>query len=69
MHSFVDDPLLPQRAVKKMFGDTSDMTMWRHRQRGILPEPVKINGRNFWRRSVAEQSVAFAIGVTEDDAQ
>lgn len=62
MSSFLDDPLLPQKQVKKMLGDPSDMTMWRHRQRGILPNPVKINGRNYWRQSVAEQAVALAIG-------
>lgn len=62
MSSFIDDPLLPQKQVKRMFGDPSDMTMWRHRQRGILPGPIKINGRNYWRRSIAEQALAAAIG-------
>lgn len=65
MSSFIDDPLLPQRQVKKMWGDTSDMTLWRHRQRGILPDPIKINGRNYWRRSVAEQALARAMSDSE----
>lgn len=43
--------LLPTRAVKARFGDPSNMTIWRWVQRGILPEPVKINGRNYWHET------------------
>ena len=50
--SLIDDPLVPQRAVKGYRGDCSDMTIYRDIARGVLPPPTKINGRNYWRRSV-----------------
>jgi predicted DNA-binding transcriptional regulator AlpA len=45
------DRLIPQRTLRDMFGGISDMTVFRWRQREILPPPVSINGRNFWRES------------------
>lgn len=27
----------------------SDMSIWRWRKAGIFPEPIKINGRCYWR--------------------
>ncbi|GHA74961.1 hypothetical protein GCM10007067_10030 [Lysobacter bugurensis] len=30
------------------------MTVWRWVQKGLLPEPIKINGRNYWRESDVE---------------
>ncbi len=53
--------LIPARAVRARFGDISTMTLWRWVQRGILPEPVKINDRNYWREAdvaaVADKAV------------
>ena len=46
--------LIPARAVRARFGDISNMTLWRWVQRGILPEPVKINSRNYWRATDVE---------------
>ena len=45
------ETLLPARAVRDRFGGISDMTLWRWVQKGILPHPVKINSRNYWRES------------------
>lgn len=44
-----DDILLTQRQVQRMRGDCSGMTIYRDVKRGILPEPIKLNGRNHWR--------------------
>lgn len=46
--------LIPARAVRQRFGDISSMTLWRWVQQGILPEPVKINGRNYWPETAIE---------------
>lgn len=43
--------LLAARAVRERLGDVSDMTLWRWQRDGILPQPVKINGRNYWPES------------------
>lgn len=44
-------PLIPARSVRERFGGISNMTLWRWVQRGILPPPVKINTRNYWRET------------------
>lgn len=43
------ETLWTQRAVKEYRGGCSDMTIFRDVQRGILPKPIKIQGRNYWR--------------------
>lgn len=59
--SFADDPLVSQASVKKQLGDIADMTMWRWRKRGILPPPIVINGRNYWRQSQVDEILSNAI--------
>ena len=49
--SYADDPLVPQASVKRQLGGISDMTCWRWRRMGLLPPPVVINCRNYWRQS------------------
>lgn len=43
------DALITSKEVKRRLGGVSDMTIHRWRERGILPAPVKIGTRNFWR--------------------
>ena len=43
----MQDRYYTSRTVRRMFGDISDMTLWRWVQKGILPAPKKINGRNY----------------------
>lgn len=52
------DTLITSKEVKRRLGGVSDMTIHRWRERGILPDPVKIGARNFWREAdiVAVQS-------------
>lgn len=45
------DVILPSRVVRERFGGVSDMTLWRWVRKGILPEPQRINGRNYWREA------------------
>lgn len=44
-----NEVVLSSRAVRDRFGGVSDMTIHRWVERGILPPPCKINGRNYWR--------------------
>ena len=39
------------KARNDYFGGISAMCEWRWRKAGILPEPININGRNFFRES------------------
>jgi len=39
------------------------MTFWRWRQKGIIPEPMKIQNRNFWRRG---ELIAALLKAAED---
>ena len=45
------DDLLPQTAARQLCGGVSAMTFWRWRQGGILPAPVIINKRLYWKRA------------------
>lgn len=49
------DKLLSSRTVRSELGEISEMTVWRWVQDGILPQPVKINRRNYWHQSDIER--------------
>lgn len=47
-----DHKLVPApKARRDYMGGASAMTEWRWRQDGILPAPIQINRRNFYRES------------------
>lgn len=46
-HKLVPAP----KARREYFGGISAMCEWRWRQSGLLPEPIKINGRCYYRES------------------
>jgi len=50
--------------VRERFGGVSDMTLWRWTRKGILPQPVRINGRNYWREA---DIVALQAGRAAND--
>lgn len=45
------DDLLADKLVRRKLGGITTMTLSRWRAQGILPPPIKINGRNYQRRS------------------
>ena len=47
--------LVSSRTVRAELGDVSEMTIWRWVQSGVLPQPIKINGRNYWQVSAVER--------------
>jgi len=59
--SLANDSLVSQANVKKQLGNISDMTMWRRRRQGILPPPIVINSRNYWRQSQIDAILSNAI--------
>lgn len=46
----MDNPqkLITQSEARRLHGNVSAMTWWRWRQAGIVPEPVVIQGRNYY---------------------
>lgn len=64
-----DDPLITQRQARHLAGNISDMTMWRWRQAGIIPPPISIRGRNYWRKSVFLAALAQARSQDHDAAE
>lgn len=45
-----DDVLLSQKRLREIV-PVSAMSLWRWRRGGIFPQPIVINGRNFWELS------------------
>lgn len=56
----VADVVLPSSALRERCGKISSMTVHRWVAKGILPEPIKINGRNYWRESDVDALLAKA---------
>jgi predicted DNA-binding transcriptional regulator AlpA len=47
--------LVSSRTARAELGDVSDMTIWRWIKAGVLPQPIKINKRNYWPASAIER--------------
>lgn len=58
-----EEHLIDAAAVRAEFGGKSPITIRRWVVQGILPPPVKINGRNYWRRSEVNALKAGVAGV------
>jgi predicted DNA-binding transcriptional regulator AlpA len=43
------DRLVSKAVVRKLRGGISSMSVWRHVRSGILPKPIMIAGRAYWR--------------------
>lgn len=50
------DIYLSAKQVRERYGGISDMSLWRWLRDGELnfPQPIRINGRRFWRLSALE---------------
>ena len=53
-NTYSDDPLVKSSIARKAWGGISSVTEWRWVNQGILPRPIKINGRNYHRRSTVD---------------
>lgn len=50
VHHIDDDNLIDASRVRALCGNVSDMTIRRWIARGILPSPMHIERRRYWRR-------------------
>lgn len=67
--ALADDALITQPQLKRLTGDVSDMTIWRWRRAGLIPEPTNIRGRNYWRVRDARAALARLMGELPDDQE
>ncbi|MCK7578247.1 MAG: hypothetical protein MZV65_22585 [Chromatiales bacterium] len=45
-----DDALISSAEAQRLAGNVSSMTMYRWQKLGIIPAPIKIRSRNYWKR-------------------
>jgi len=57
--------LINRRQLRQLV-PVSDMTIWRWIKAGIFPEPIKINGRNYWREDSVYEALAAGVDAPED---
>lgn len=43
------ETLIAQPKLRQIMGGISDMTVWRWRKDGLLPQPIVIRKRNYYR--------------------
>ena len=53
-HDSVDDPLETAAEFRRQMGGITQMTVWRWQRRYPELKPIKIAGRNYYRRSQRE---------------
>ena len=49
-HSGVSPALINSSEARRLAGNISGMTLWRWGRAGVIPPPLRIRGRNYWRR-------------------
>lgn len=50
--------LMDSAATKSIFGNRSDMWLWRRIKDGTLPQPLVISGRRYWRADEIDKLIA-----------
>lgn len=50
--------LIPQKTVRKLRGGISNMTVFRHVKKKLIPPPIVIDGRNYWTLGEILDSIA-----------
>ena len=50
------DPYIPFCTIGARFGGKTTRTLYRWVNKGILPRPVSINGRNYIKQSAVEEA-------------
>ena len=63
------DAVLPSSALRERCGKISSMAVHRWVAAGILPKPIKINGRNYWRESDVDTLLTKGAQAAEGGAQ
>lgn len=52
------DPLFNSKQTRQYLGDRSDMTLWRWVRDEVIPPPIKIRRRNYWRKSSLDSAIS-----------
>lgn len=62
-----DDALIGATEARRLAGGVSDMTIWRWMKDGIIPAPIKIRKRNYWRRGEFIAALSGQTPATSGD--
>lgn len=62
------DALIGGTEARRLAGGISDMTLWRWRKAGVIPDPLVIRGRNYWRRGDFLAAIERASSIEPGDA-
>lgn len=62
------EQLISDTDLRRIFGNVSAMTIWRWRDAGILPQPVKIRKRNYTPASVVAEAQERLMNRTGEAA-
>jgi len=55
-----EDHLIGTAELRRRLGNVCKMTVLRWKKQGVLPEPVVINGRYYWRWSEVDAKIKEA---------
>lgn len=55
--------LITDKQLKEKLGGCSNMTIWRLRREGKLPEPKKLGNRNVTPEAEADMAIARLVGL------
>lgn len=55
--------LITDKHLKEKLGGCSNMTIWRLRRNGKLPQPKKLGNRNVTPEDDADEAIAKLIGL------
>lgn len=65
----VPDQLVVSAEVRSLAGGISDMTLWRWVRKGIVPRPLVIERRRYWRRAELIASLEAAAERSRQAAE
>ena len=57
----MDDCFIRETPARELAGGVCKMTFLRWREDGIIPQPIKLRGQNYWRR----QELLTRLGLIE----
>ncbi len=47
----LDDELITSAEARRLAGGISDMSLWRWIKKGVVPQPLVIERRRYWKRA------------------
>ena len=62
------DELIDSATARRLAGGISDMSLWRWLRKGIVPKPMYIERRRYWRRGEFLAALDAAARRSEQEA-